>query len=65
MTKVEKKIERVVLKIPKTIADYFRYAFPHGQRAKFFIDCILNYKKEQEVMEMENKLRLVGKKRQS
>ena len=63
-SKPAEKIERVVLKIPKSIADYFRNTFPHGQRAKFFVNCILDHKKEQEIKQLEDKLRLVGKKRQ-
>ena len=64
MNKPTEKIERVVLKIPKLVADYFRTEFPHGQRTKFFIKCVLDYKKEQEIKQLEDKLRLAGKKRQ-
>ncbi len=57
-------IERVTIKIPKSLADYFRKTFPHGKRSKFFAQCLLNFKHDQEVEIMENNLRKVGKKRQ-
>lgn len=65
MPKVKSEpIERVTLKLPKSVATYFRKAFPHGRRSDFVAKCILHHKHEQEVMEMEKELRKVSKKRQ-
>lgn len=60
----EQTIERVVIKIPKDIAAYFRQTFPHGKRSDFVAQCILDYRKKQEIAAMEEQLRIVGKKRQ-
>lgn len=57
-------IERVTLKLPKNLAAFFRSAFPHGKRSDFVAECILRYKKEQEVRSIEHELREVGKNRQ-
>lgn len=57
-------VERVVIKIPKEVADYFRSTWKHGQRSEFVSRCILNYKHQQEVKNMEDSLREVAKKRQ-
>lgn len=57
-------IERVTLKLPRSLATYFRKAFPHGRRSNFVAKCILQYKHEQEVSAMEEELRKVNKKRQ-
>ena len=66
MKKVKKEpIERVVIKIPKNLADFLRKSFPHGKRSDFVASCIRNYKNQREIEEMENKLRLAGKKRQN
>lgn len=64
VNKKEEKIERVTLKLPKSIADFFRAEFPHGKRSKFVAKCLLEYKHQQEVKDMEEKLKKVGKKRQ-
>jgi len=58
-------IERMVIKIPKNVADYFRETFPHGRRSEFVAQCILDYKHKREIESMEEELRQVGKKRQS
>jgi hypothetical protein len=63
MIKEVKKTERIVLKIPKSIADYFRATFPHGKRTKFFVNCILEYKHKEEINKIEKQLRKVSKKR--
>lgn len=57
-------IERVTLKLPKSVAMYFRKAFPHGRRSDFVAQCILKFKHDQEVRAMEEELRRVRKKRQ-
>lgn len=66
MTKTNKKdaIERVVIKIPKDLADYLRKAFPHGKRSEFLAECIKDYKNKREIEDMEEKLRSASKKRQ-
>ena len=58
------KIERVVIKIPKAVADYFRSTFSHGTRSEFVARCILEHKHKQEVEKMEENLRKSAKKRQ-
>lgn len=57
-------IERMVIKVPKSVADYFRDTFPHGKRSQFVVKCIMNYKHDQEIKEMEKQLRRASKKRQ-
>ena len=63
--KSQETIERMVIKIPKTIADYFRETFPHGKRSDFVAQCILKYKNDQEVKALESQLKKVGSRRQS
>ena len=58
-------IERVVIKIPKEVADYFRSTFPHGKRSEFVARCILDHKHDQEVKKMEKELFEGAKKRQN
>ena len=67
MISKEKKeiVERVVLKVPTSVAKYFREEFPHGQRSQFVVSCILDYKHQQEIKKMEGYLRKAGKLRQS
>jgi|GEM_PF-1242539 len=57
-------IERLIVKIPKSLAEYFRSTFPHGKRSEFIAECIKDYRAKREIEEMENKLRAVNKKRQ-
>lgn len=65
MPKVSKEqIERVTLKLPKSVASYFRKAFPHGRRSDFVAECILRYRHEQEVAAIVEDLRKVAKIRQ-
>ncbi len=65
MPKVNKEpIERVTLKLPKSVATYFRKAFPHGRRSEFVAKCILDYKHKQEVEDIEKELRKVSQNRQ-
>lgn len=61
MTK--EKIERVVLKLPQSVADYFRKSFPHGKRSSFLAKCILDYKHDSEVRKIEEELREIDKHR--
>ena len=65
MPKTKKEqIERLVIKIPASLAEYFRQTFPHGKRSEFVAQCIKDYRKKKEIEEIENKLRVAGKKRQ-
>ncbi|HAZ28822.1 MAG TPA: hypothetical protein DCY48_03565 [Candidatus Magasanikbacteria bacterium] len=58
MPKVSKEpVERVTLKLPKSVATYLRKAFPHGRRSEFIAKCILEYKHNQEVSEIEQALK--------
>jgi hypothetical protein len=57
-------VERVTIKLPRSMAQYFRKAFPHGKRSDFVQDCITEYRHSQEVKDMEEALRAVTKKRQ-
>jgi hypothetical protein len=57
-------IERLVLKLPKSLATYFRNTFAHGKRSEFIAKCILDYKHQIEIKEIENKLKAAIKKRQ-
>ena len=60
----KESIERLIVKIPKSLAEYFRNTFPHGKRSEFFAECIRDYRLKREIEEMESKLRMVNKKRQ-
>ena len=60
----QEKIERMVIKIPASVADYFREAFPHGRRSEFVAACILDYKRKKEIAIVEEQLKAVRKKRQ-
>ena len=60
---VKEKIERVVLKLPQSVADYFRKTFPHGKRSDFLANCILDYKHTSEVKKIEEELREIDKHR--
>ena len=60
----EEQIERLIIKIPKSLATYFRKAFPHGKRSNFVAECIIDYRKKQEIVQMEEHLRAAGKDRQ-
>ncbi len=64
MAKLSQKepIERVTIKLPKSIADYFRKAFPHGKRSDFVADCINRYRKEQVTSAIEDEFRDISKK---
>lgn len=50
-------IERVTLKLPKSVAAYLRATWPHGRRSDFVAECILKHKHDAEVRNMENELR--------
>jgi len=63
-TEKETKIERVTLKLPKKWADYFRQTFPHGKRSQFVTDCLKRFKRDREVVSLEEELRDIGKERQ-
>lgn len=60
----KESIERMVIKIPQSVADYFRKAFPHGSRSEFISECILDYKKKKEIESVEEQLKVARKKRQ-
>lgn len=60
----KEKIERMVIKIPQSVADYFRKTFPHGSRSEFISDCIIEYKKKKEIANVEEQLKIARKKRQ-
>lgn len=60
----KESIERMVIKIPQSVADYFRKAFPHGSRSEFISECILDYKKKKEIENVEEQLKVARKKRQ-
>ena len=62
--KKKEEVERVILKLPKSVAAYFRKTFPHGKRSDFVVQCILEHQHDQEIKNMEKELRKVGKKRQ-
>jgi len=63
MIKDKEKIERVVLKLPSSVADYFRMTFPHGKRSGFLAECILDYKHTSEVKKIEEELWEINKHR--
>jgi hypothetical protein len=56
-------IERVVIKLPKSLADYLRKEFPHGKRSEFLAKCIARHEHEKKVAATEEELRQVAKKR--
>lgn len=56
-------IERVTLKLPKKVAEYFRKAFPHGKRSDFVVQCLAEHKRAQEIKGIENELRDIGNER--
>ena len=57
-------IERLIIKLPKSLAAYFRSTFAHGKRSEFIAKCILDYKHQLEIKDIEEKLRAAIKKRQ-
>ncbi len=63
MVKEKEKIERVVLKLPKSVTDYFRKTFPHGKRSKFLVDCLEKYKHDSEVKKIEEEFNDINKYR--
>jgi len=58
------KIERVIVKLPQSVAEYFRKAFPHGKRSGFVARCILDHERLQEIEKVEEELKRAGRKRQ-
>jgi len=62
--KSAEKIERMTLKLPQSVAKYFRDNFPHGERSRFVADCLMEHKKQGEIEAMEDKLRRVAQYRQ-
>lgn len=52
-------IDRIVIKLPKSLAAFFRKAFRHGRRSEFVANCIRRYQREQEIAAMEDDLREV------
>ncbi|MDO8626423.1 MAG: hypothetical protein Q7K39_03120 [Candidatus Magasanikbacteria bacterium] len=49
-------IERVVIKIPRSLAVYLRKTFRHGQRSEFVGGCIRRHMRDQEIKTMESDL---------
>ena len=56
---INEPIDRIVIKLPKSLAAFFRKAFRHGQRSEFVANCIRRFQREQEINTMENELREV------
>lgn len=56
-------IDRVVIKLPKTLALFFRANFKHGQRSLFVANCIRKFQHDQEITQMEENLRGVHQPR--
>ena len=54
-------IERVTIKLPKSVAAYFRSAFRHGERSKFVVEKILAHERAQKVKIIENEMRALRK----
>jgi len=63
MAKNKEKIARVVLKLPVSVAEYFRKTFPHGRRSDFLTECILQHKRDTEVKDIEDEFREISKHR--
>lgn len=63
MTKNKEGIERVTLKLPQSVANYFRTAFPHGKRSQFVAEKLLEHKHEQKVKKIELELKKVNSQR--
>jgi hypothetical protein len=51
--------ERVVVKLPKEVAAYFRKEFNRGKRSEFVTSCILRHRQEKEVALIEEDLQSV------
>lgn len=49
-------VDRVVIKLPKTLALFFRKNFKHGQRSLFVANAIRHFQREQELKTMEDDL---------
>ncbi len=64
MPNKKEPVERVVLKLPSSIAKYFRESFPHGKRSEFVVEKILEHKHQLKVKKIEEELRAVNKERQ-
>ncbi len=56
-------VERVTLKLPKSVAAYFRKTFPHGQRSEFVVECLNRFRREAEIKTIEDELDGIGKSR--
>jgi hypothetical protein len=61
---MKEPIERVVLKLPKSLADYFRATFQHGKRSNFVAKCLKAHMHGQEIKDMEDQLRKATHNRQ-
>ncbi|MBU2542796.1 hypothetical protein KJ785_04530 [Patescibacteria group bacterium] len=64
VNKKKEQVDRVILKLPKSVAEYFRQTFSHGKRSDFVAQCILEHQHNQEIANMEKELKKVSKKRQ-
>lgn len=58
-------VERLVIKLPKTLALFFRKNFKHGQRSLFVANCIREFERNHEIKQMEDDLRGVRDTRHS
>jgi hypothetical protein len=56
-------VERVTLKLPKSVAAYFRKTFPHGRRSEFVVECLERFRREAEIKAIEDELEGIGKNR--
>jgi hypothetical protein len=57
-------MERLILKVPRSVAVYFRTAFRHGERSVFFERCILEHQRASKVRDLEDILRRARADRQ-
>ena len=57
-------MERLILKVPRSVAVYFRSAFRHGERSVFFERCIAAHQRDSKVRVLEETLRRARAERQ-
>ncbi len=53
--------ERLVIRLPSDIAEFFRQHFKHGERSKFVAQCIRDYMKKEKIRKIEKNLRQIVK----
>ena len=49
-------VDRVVIKLPRPLAAFFRKNFKHGQRSTFVASCIEEFQQKHELKTMETEL---------